>query len=107
MSAFAIVCVVVGSWTIAAILCAPTIGRAIARNHADDEPEQSEEQVDWIPGLPPVPPPAERINPMPYLPVVPPTRTELAWLAAQPAEVLTGVALHWRFNQVITAGMTA
>lgn len=94
MSWYAITCIVLGSWTVVGFVVAVPVGRAIRR--ADEACERGRQYP---------PPVAERITVIRELPEVPPTRTELAWLADQPAESLRGTALRWKFEQVVREGI--
>ena len=77
--------IVAASWLILACVVSVPVGRAIRG------PQQQPEPVAVIRVLPPVPP----------------TRSELAWLREQPAELLRGVDLRARFDDVIDSARRA
>jgi hypothetical protein len=85
------ICVVVGSWTVLACVVALPIGKAMSRADRKQYPPEVPERVNWLP----------------VLPAVPPTRSELAYLRDQPAEILTGDDLRLRFEDVINSARRA
>ena len=79
------------SWTVLACVVAVPIGRAMKHADARAADRTAAVHINWMPVLPPVPP----------------TRSELAWLRDQPAEILAGEDLRMRFNDVINSARRA
>lgn len=77
------------AWLVLGVAVAVAMGKGI--HLADNELEP--EDVRWMPTLPPVPP----------------TRSELAWLASQPADVLAdgSIEMAWKFDAVVREGWAA